>query len=190
MIGTRARWAPRRRATSKPSMSGSMTSRTIRSGLKAATERRASAPVPADSTAKPWNRRAIAMTSTMLGSSSTTRTRWAGGVVEFMALSIGAFAVSFLRRPAASALPVRAVSARGEPEDELGRLERHVELGAVADVVEHDPVGVGEPLGAVARGGGGPGEELVGGAPDDPYGAGHLLGVEVVALAERALHHR
>ena len=35
MIGTRPRWAPSRWATSKPSMSGSITSSTIRSGLKA-----------------------------------------------------------------------------------------------------------------------------------------------------------
>ena len=75
MIGVPARSAPSRRATSKPSMSGSITSSTIRSGRKEATAASASAPVPADSTVKPWKRRAIEITSTMLGSSSTTRTR-------------------------------------------------------------------------------------------------------------------
>ena len=38
MIGTVARWAPRRRATSKPSMSGSITSSRIRCGRNDATE--------------------------------------------------------------------------------------------------------------------------------------------------------
>src|SRR5262245_62602737 len=61
-------------------MSGSITSRTIRSGLNAPTAASASAPVPADSTVKPWKFRAIAMTSTMFGSSSTTSTRWPLGV--------------------------------------------------------------------------------------------------------------
>ena len=46
--------------------------------MKEATAAIAAAPVPADSTAKPWNRRAIEMTSTMFGSSSTTSTRCAG----------------------------------------------------------------------------------------------------------------
>ena len=36
-------------------------------------------PSPADSTVKPWKRSAIEMTSTMFGSSSTTRTRWVSG---------------------------------------------------------------------------------------------------------------
>ena len=92
MIGVPARSAPRRRATSKPSMSGSMTSSTIRSGRKAATWASASAPVPAASTVKPWKRRAIEMTSTMFGSSSTTRTR----LLSLIAASIGREAVSFL----------------------------------------------------------------------------------------------
>ena len=95
MIGVPARSAPSRRATSKPSMSGSITSSTIRSGRNAATAASASAPVPADSTAKPWKRRAIEMTSTMFGSSSTTRTRFD----SFIADSIGREAVSFLGGP-------------------------------------------------------------------------------------------
>jgi hypothetical protein len=75
MIGVPARSAPSRRATSKPSMSGSITSRIIRCGRKLATAASASAPVPADSTLKPWKRSAIEITSTMFGSSSTTSTR-------------------------------------------------------------------------------------------------------------------
>ena len=69
-------------ATSKPSMSGSITSSTISCGLKAATAASASAPVPADSTSKPWKRRAIEITSTMFGSSSTTSTRCGLSVVH------------------------------------------------------------------------------------------------------------
>src|SRR5215218_1540130 len=80
MIGTRACCAPSRLATSKPSMSGSITSSTISCGLNEDTFAIAPAPVPADSTAKPWKRRAMATTSTMLGSSSTTSTRWASGL--------------------------------------------------------------------------------------------------------------
>jgi hypothetical protein len=98
MIGTRPRWAPSRRATSKPSMSGSITSSTIRSGLKAPTAASASAPLPATSTVKPWKRRAIEITSTILGSSSTTSTRWEG---RFTAASIATLAVKFLRGPCA-----------------------------------------------------------------------------------------
>ena len=74
-------------------MSGSITSSTIRSGLNAVTADSASAPVPAASTVKPWKRRAIEMTSTMLGSSSTTSTRWEGeGAVEFTPASIATVA--------------------------------------------------------------------------------------------------
>src|SRR3954447_14513891 len=110
MIGVPARSAPRRLATSKPSMSGSITSSTIRSGRKAATCESASAPVPADSTSKPWKRRAIEMTSTMLGSSSTTSTR----LDSLIAASIGREAVSSLGSvwavtwTAASVSPVRS----------------------------------------------------------------------------------
>ena len=43
-----------RRATSKPSMSGSITSRTISLGRNSPTWLRASAPVPAEATSKPW----------------------------------------------------------------------------------------------------------------------------------------
>ena len=48
-------------------------------GFEVATAARAAAPVPADATAKPWKRRAIVITSTMFGSSSTTSTRGCGG---------------------------------------------------------------------------------------------------------------
>src|SRR4051812_24897241 len=88
MIGTSARWAPRRWATSKPSMSGSITSSTSRWGRNEAILASASAPVPAVSTPNPWKRRAMATTSTMLGSSSTTRTRCFGCAVVSATSSI------------------------------------------------------------------------------------------------------
>ena len=59
----------------------------------------------------------------------------------------------------------------GEPQDQLGRLERHVELGAVADAVQLDPVGPRQPVLAEARGGRGPGQQPVLGAPGDPHRA-------------------
>ena len=80
MIGTPVRADASRRATSNPSMSGSITSSTITWGLLAATAAIASAPVPADSTAKPSKRSAIEITSTMFGSSSTTSTRTASSL--------------------------------------------------------------------------------------------------------------
>src|SRR3954453_9306778 len=90
MIGTWTRSALSRRAISKPSMSGSMTSRTSRSGLNVDTASRAVRPSPADSTVKPWKRRAIEITSAMFGSSSTTSTRWLSGVaVVITLLSVG-----------------------------------------------------------------------------------------------------
>ena len=45
----------------------------------------------------------------------------------------------------------------GEADDQLRRLERDVELGAVADAVEHDPVGMRQPVVAEARGAAGQG---------------------------------
>ena len=57
-------------------MSGSITSRIIRWGLKRVTADSASCPVEACSTEKPWKRSAIVITSTMFSSSSTTRMRW------------------------------------------------------------------------------------------------------------------
>src|SRR4051812_34323045 len=65
-------------------MSGSITSSTIRCGLKLETAAIASVPVPADSTSKPWKRKAIEITSTMLGSSSTTSTRCGSEFPLFM----------------------------------------------------------------------------------------------------------
>src|SRR3954471_771985 len=85
MIGTRARWAPRRWATSKPSMSGSITSSTIRCGRNEATFESASAPAPAVSIVNPWKRSAIETTSTMFGSSSTTRMRCCSGEESLIA---------------------------------------------------------------------------------------------------------
>ena len=48
--------------------------------------------------------------------------------------------------------PRVAASAGGEAQDQLRGLERDVELRAVADAVELDPVGVRQPVVAVARG--------------------------------------
>src|SRR5262245_16148655 len=78
--------------------------------------------------------------------------------------------------PATVSVPIYAAggpSGRRVTEDELGRLERHVELRRVADVVEHDPVGV-QP-GAEAGGGSRPGQQRVLGPPDDPHGAGDVV---------------
>ena len=62
----------------------------------------------------------------------------------------------------------RGPSAGGEADDQLRGLERHVELRAVADAVELDPVGVWQPVVAVAGGRRRPREQPVLGAPDDP----------------------
>ena len=85
---------------------------------------------------------------------------------------------AFVRWPGVSPRTARRLRRR-EAADQLRGLERDVELRRVADAVELDPVGVGEPLGAVADRRGRPGEELVGRAPHDPDGAGDPLGVEV-----------
>src|SRR3954470_25010454 len=137
MIGTCTRSALRRLATSKPSMSGSMTSRTSRSGLNDDTASSAARPSPTDSTVKPWKRKAMEMTSAMLGSSSTTRTRWLSGVAVVITLdSVGAFAVSFLgASPEAAARTLRAGGPRRRLErDELveGVLQRGEDLVALS----------------------------------------------------------
>src|SRR5215216_1438537 len=86
----------------------------------------------------------------------------------------------------ASTPPTLAPSPRGrEAQDELRGLERDVELGAVADALELDPLRPRQPLVAVASRGGGPCEQLVGGAPDDPNGTADPLRVERPALAQR-----
>ena len=74
MTGTSLSPARRRRTTSKPSMSGSMMSSTIRSGRPESASRSASFPVAAVVTAHPWNLSATWTSSRMLGSSSTTST--------------------------------------------------------------------------------------------------------------------
>src|SRR3954452_18409659 len=151
MIGTCARSALRRRAISKPSMSGSITSRTSRSGLKLATassELRAS---PADSTVNPWNRSAIEITSAMLGSSSTTSTRWLSGVaVVITLLSVGAVPQRFLgacpEPPARTRWRPRRLGTLApvvRPPGRVGRRQRRpagprgaVRAGPVDEVVE------------------------------------------------------
>ena len=76
--------------------------------------------------------------------------------------------------------PILTFSAgRGEAQDKLGRLERDLELRAVADAVEQHPVGMREPLAPVAGRRRWPGEHPVGRPPDDPHGAGDQLGLEL-----------
>ena len=77
-----------------------------------------------------------------------------------------------------------------EPQDELRGLERDVELRAVPDAVELDPVGVGEPLLADSAWPPRATAEPVGGTPHDPHGAVDPLGVELVARAQRELDQR
>ena len=76
---------------------------------------------------------------------------------------------------------------RCEPGDQLRRLERDVELRAVADAVELDPVGVAA---ATRRGSARPPDgqrqHAVGRAPDDPHRAVDPRGVEPPALASSA----
>jgi hypothetical protein len=72
----------------------------------------------------------------------------------------------------------------------LRRLERDVELRAVPDPVELDPVGVRQPLLAEAHRRGGPGQKLVVRAPHDAHRAGDLRRVELVARAQRVVEHR
>src|SRR5919197_126869 len=91
------------------------------------------------------------------------------------------------RRPARALRPVSATSARGEAEDQVCGLERDVELWAVADAVELDPVGVGQPVVAEAGGGRRPGQQPVFRAPHDPHGAGDPLGLDAPALDPRVL---
>src|SRR5215469_1973961 len=74
MTGTSLPAARSRRQTSNPSRSGSMTSRTIRSGFVAAALRSASLPLTAVVTEQPWNLSATWTSSRMFGSSSTTST--------------------------------------------------------------------------------------------------------------------
>ena len=76
-------------------------------------------------------------------------------------------------------------SAGGEAEHELCGLERHVELRAVPDAVELDPVGLRQPVRAVARGARGQRQDPVGAAPHDPHGARDLLGLDAPAVAQR-----
>src|SRR5215208_6244512 len=125
MIGTRACCAPSRLATSKPSMSGSITSSTISCGLNHDTAAIASAPVPADSTAKPWNRRAMATTSTMFGSSSTTSTRWASGLSLVAILALLAAAPPAPAEPSVRFSRLAGRAAPGTPDryNRVGVLE-------------------------------------------------------------------
>ena len=89
----------RRRATVKPSMSGSMTSRTMRSGSapSACAALRAPLPSAAVTTSNPAKRREEARRSRMFGSSSTTRSRASGaGVAASMPGIFPSYAVCYL----------------------------------------------------------------------------------------------
>ena len=80
---------------------------------------------------------------------------------------------------------VAAASARGEPGDELRRLERDVELRAVADAVELDPVGVREPVLPETDRRRRPRQQPVVGPPDDPQRARDVRRNERIAVAYR-----
>src|SRR3954447_21847517 len=71
-MGTRRPSPRRRRTTVKPSMSGIITSRTIRSGRKRRASVTAARPLVAVDTSNPAYRRLTESSSTMFGSSSTT----------------------------------------------------------------------------------------------------------------------
>src|SRR5690606_15923312 len=96
-------------------MSGSMTSRMIRSGSSSSTAEMACAPLPTARTAKPAKRRLVVSRSRMFGSSSTISTRGPPLMrpVSARCLSVvwelgGAFAAQALADPYA-ALPVAGV---------------------------------------------------------------------------------
>ena len=59
--------------------------------------------------------------------------------------------------------------ALGESCDEVRGFERDVQLGAMADPLEFDPVGLRQPIVAVAGGGGRPGQQLIVGPPHDAH---------------------
>src|SRR3712207_8651146 len=72
-----------------------------------------------------------------------------------------------IRRPPRSTLFPYTTLFRSEVQDELRGLERHVELRAVADAVELDPVRVRQPVVEEAGGGRWPRQELVVRSPHD-----------------------
>src|SRR5205823_2900349 len=92
MTGTRvpapSAWRSRR-ATSKPSRSGSMTSSTIRSGRRRSTALSAARPLATRSTSKPLYPRARATSSVMCSSSSTASTYGLGRVGSLTVTTLG-----------------------------------------------------------------------------------------------------
>jgi hypothetical protein len=93
-------------------------------------------------------------------------------------------------RPASHPLHERTrakSTSRREPEDELHGLDGGVELWAMSDALELDPIGVREPVVPEARGRRRPWQQPVGRAPDDPHRADDALGVERPACAVRAV---
>ena len=75
--------------TSKPSRSGSITSRMSACGLNSSATRKASAPLAAVRTSKPTKRRLVVISSLILFSSSTTRTFWT--LTSFVVVIDGSF---------------------------------------------------------------------------------------------------
>jgi len=78
--------------------------------------------------------------------------------------------------------PFPRTPSAGEPCDQLGRLDRVVELGAMAGALDLDPLGLRE-LRSVSCRGARQRQDLVLGAPDEADGTGDPLGVESPALA-------
>ncbi len=99
------------RSSPKPSMPGIMTSRMIASGRTSRALSRAAAPLDAVCTSKPWNFKLTDRSSTMLASSSTTRTRASGtlsGIGIAMFLNVHPFAGKKTLRTSC-ALPVSSM---------------------------------------------------------------------------------
>jgi SAM-dependent methyltransferase len=94
-----------------------------------------------------------------------------------------------MRRSDRYADTVAAGSARREPKDQLSRLEWYVELRAVADAVELDPVGLRQQSLITDRPGR-PAQDLVSRAPDEPERACDPLGVEREAVTVGEIQQR
>src|SRR5512132_3068651 len=119
-------------------MSPSMTSRTMRWGLNSPTLAIASRPLAAESTVKPWKRRAMPMTSTMFGSSSTTRTR-RGSVVWLTASILREFPVSLLRaRCGPTGSPTWRSGSRVASGAEAASAAHRVDRGDLEVLVDED----------------------------------------------------
>ena len=85
-----------RRSTPKPSMPGIITSRITASGRTSRALSSAAGPLEAVWTSKPWNFRLTERSSTILVSSSTTRTRASGTFSGSAAMAIVRMSPNFL----------------------------------------------------------------------------------------------